>query len=74
MVFQVKYISNKKFPGDNLISNLMLKQMSKKSFVELTHLFNAILRKKGYSPTYLKKVQIIITSSYQFTDSKLLER
>jgi len=49
----------KKSPGPDLIPNVVLKHLSRKSLAYLTSLFNACLR-LGYFPTSWKEAHIIV--------------
>lgn len=47
----IKYLKNRRAPRPDDISNILLKNLSRKSIVQLYHIINAIFRLQHYSST-----------------------
>jgi len=54
----IKRLPNGKAPGEDLITNIIIKRLPKKCLVFLTSIYNACMR-KGYFPTSWKNALVI---------------
>jgi hypothetical protein len=56
----IKKMPAKKFPGHDLITNYIVKNLPRKAIVYLSHLYNAILRLSFFPKTWKHSIVILI--------------